>query len=135
MPLPPPRAQLANCIWLPRILAKARGIEAGTLPPDYAARFCHPGGVDGAFLNHFNFRREDIVTAAALPDWQIEAWLLARTTPARIAEWNHVAVNLGRSGFPLADRLPIALATSYKHIDPQGKTTVFEVLEADEKIN
>jgi hypothetical protein len=86
MRLPPPRAQFANCIWLPRILAKARGLAANTLP-------------------------------------------------SRISEWNHVAVNLGRPGFPLADRLPIALATAYKHIDPIGKTTVFEVLEADEKEN
>jgi len=133
MNLPLPRAELAGCIWLPRILAKARLLQAGTLPPDYAARFCHPGGVDGAFLAHFGFTREDILAAAALPDAQIESWLLARTNPDRITAWNHVAVNLGRPGFPLDGRLPVALATTYKNVDPQGKTTVFEVLETDEK--
>jgi len=135
MPLPLPRAQLAGCVWLPRILAKARSLQAGTLPPDYAARFCHPGGVDGAFLAHFNFTREDILAAAALPDASIEPWLLVRTTPARISEWNHIALNLGRPGFPLAERFPVALATTYKHIDAHGKTTIFEVLEADETEN
>ena len=133
MKIPKPREELAGCIWLPRILAKARGLQTGTLPPDYAARFCHTGGVDGAFLAHFGFTREDILEAAALPDVEIGAWLLAHTSAQRVAEWNHVAVNLGRPGFPLAGRLPVALATTYKHIDPQGKTTIFEVLEADEK--
>lgn len=33
----------------------------------------------------------------------------------------------------MAERFPIALATAYKHIDSRGMTTVFEVLEADEK--
>ncbi|MDR3458354.1 MAG: DUF5069 domain-containing protein [Verrucomicrobiae bacterium] len=135
MNLPLPRTELAGCIWLPRILAKARRLQAGTLPPDYVARFCHPGGVDGAFLAHFGFTREDILAASALPDAEIQSWLLARTNAGRIAEWNHVAVNLGRPGFPLDGRLPVALATTYKNVDPHGKTTVFEVLEADEQGN
>ena len=44
-----------------------------------------------------------------------------------------MAVNLGRPGFPMADRFPVALASVYKHVDSRGLTTVFEVLEADEK--
>ena len=44
-----------------------------------------------------------------------------------------VAINLGRPGYPMAERFPVALATTYKHVDSHGLTTVFEVLEADEK--
>ena len=40
MKLPSPRETLAGCVWLPRLLAKARQFQRGELPPDYAARFC-----------------------------------------------------------------------------------------------
>lgn len=133
MKLPGPRQQLAGCVWLPRILAKARLSKQGALPPDYAARFCHPTGVDGHFLSHFSLTREDILAAAELPESEVLAWLSSRARAEHIQEWNRIAVNLGRPGFPMAERLPIALATAYKHIDSRGMTTVFEVLEADEK--
>ena len=42
------------------------------------------------------------------------------------------AQNLGRPGFPMAERLPIALATTYKHLEPSKFSSVFEVIEADE---
>lgn len=136
MHLPPPRAQLAGCIWLPRIIAKARLSSVGQLPPDYDARFCHPGGVDGQFLVFFGLARVDLMQICDQPDIQVEAWFnaLPKVTLARIAEWNHIAVNLGRAGFPLAERLPVALATTYKHLAGRGFETVFEVLEADEGI-
>lgn len=131
--LPAPREQLASCVWFPRILAKARLFKRGALPSDYAARFCHPTGVDGHFLSHFGLTREDMLAAAELPESEVPAWFLSRTRAERIQEWNRIAVNLGRPGFPMAERFPIALATAYKHIDSRGMTTVFEVLEADEK--
>lgn len=133
MKLPTPHEQLAGCVWLPRILAKARLFKQGALPPDYAARFCHPTGVDGHFLSHFGLTCEDVLAAADLPESEAPARLLSRAGAERIQEWNRIAVNLGRPGFPMAERFPIALATAYKHIDSQGMTTVFEVLEADEK--
>lgn len=135
MKLPPPRARLADCMWLPRIVAKARLLASGDLPPDYAARFGHPGGVDGQFLAFFQLTADDITIAAPWPDVQVVAWFTAlpQATPARIAEWNHVAENLGRAGFPMADRLPIALSTTYKHLAGAGLTSVFDVLEADER--
>jgi len=132
MKIPGPRDMLAGCIWLPRILAKARLLKSSALPPDYAARFCHPGGVDGQFLNYFGLTREDMLAAACWSDEAVVAWFQSRYSLEQIAEWNRVAVNLGRLGFPMAERLPVALATSYKHVDPQGITTLFEVLEADE---
>ena len=133
MKIPNPRDTLAGCIWLPRIMTKARLLKSGVLAPDYAARFCHPGGVDGQFLGYFGLTREDMLAAADLSDGQVVAWFQSRFNPETIKEWNRIAVNLGRPGFPMAERLPVALATSYKHVNPEGITTVFEVLEADEK--
>ncbi len=132
MKLPSPREQLAGCVWLPRILAKARLLREGGLSAEYAERFCYPTGVDGTFLTHLGLSRDDVLHAASLPDQEIPAWLLTRTTPERIAEWNHVALNLGRPGYPMAERFPVALATVYKHLSSQGLTSVFEILEADE---
>ena len=133
MDIPRPREALAGCIWLPRILAKARMLKTGSLPPEYGARFCHPTGVDGCFLSHFGLTREEIVCLAELPDAEVAKRFTSRTNPERIEQWNHIAVNLGRSGFPMAERLPVALATTYKHLDPRRISTVFEALEADEK--
>lgn len=133
MNLPTPYDTLANCVWFPRILAKARLLKSGHLPPDYVARFCIPTGVDGQFLLHFNLNRDDILSAAELSDEQVPAWLLARTNPDRIEQWNNIASNLGRPGYPLAERLPIGLATTYKHLADRGFTTIFELIEADEK--
>lgn len=130
--LPNPREELAGCVWLPRILAKARFLQQGMLPEEYEARFCQPTGVDGHFVAYFGLSREDVLSAAALADSEIPEWFLSRTTSEQIQEWNRIAVNLGRPGFPMAERLPVALATVYNHIDSRGMTTVFEVLEADE---
>ena len=133
MKLPRPAEQLAGCVWLPRILAKARLLQRGSLPEHYAARFCHPTGVDGVFLSHFGLRRDDIVCAAAMSDDKASEWFGSRTNAERVEQWNQIAVNLGRPGYPMAERFPVALATTYKHVDSRGLTTVFEVLEADEK--
>jgi hypothetical protein len=118
-------------------MAKARLLAAGALPPDYSARFCHPGGTDGQFLSFFLLDRESIVAASVRSDDQIAAWFagLPSAPSSRIEEWNHLAVNLGRPGFPLAERLPLALATTYASIAHLRKfETVFELLEADESI-
>jgi hypothetical protein len=133
MKLPRPSEKLAGCVWLPRILAKARLLQSGELPEDYVARFCHPTGVDGAFMSHFGLSLEDIVSAAALSNEDASEWFVSRSSAERVAQWNQIAVNLGRPGYPMAERFPVALATTYKHVDSLGLTTVFEVIEADEK--
>jgi hypothetical protein len=136
MILPAPRDQLAGCVWLARIVAKARLLQRGELPPDYAERFCCPTGVDRQFLTFFGLTREEILAIAARPDAEVIAWFLTRSPdPAdRIAAWNRIAVNLGRPGFPLAERFVVAKTTSYRHIDSRGMTTVFELLEADDQL-
>ena len=135
MKLPRPSDKLAGCVWLPRILAKARLLQQGELPPDYAAHFCHPKAADGLFLSHFGLSRGDVLSTAALSDEDAAQWFLSRTAdrPTCIPEWNQIALNLGRPDHPMAERFWVALATTYKHVDARGLTTVFEMLEADEK--
>ncbi len=138
MKLPAPRDQLAGCVWLPRILTKARWFTAGSLEPDYAARFGHASGVDGQFLAFFALTRDDLLAVGGLGDAEVAAWFAARPEAgdggSRIAEWNHIAVNLGRTGFPMAERLPAGLETTYAHLKGRGLETVFAVLEADESV-
>jgi hypothetical protein len=135
MKLPSPRAQLAGCIWLPRIIAKARLAKAEALAPEYAARFCHPTGVDGQFTSFFRLTKEDLLGVCESSDAEIAHWFrsLESASDARVDEWNSIAVNLGRPGFPMAERLPIGLSTTYKHLADRKLETVFEVLEADEE--
>lgn len=135
MKLPLPQEKLAGCFWLPRIIAKARAFNAGQLPAEYQTPFCHPAGADGQFLSFFSLTREPVLSAAALQDKEVEQWFLGlvNVTPERVAEWNQLAVNLGRPGFPMADRLETALKGTYKHLADRGLQTVFEVLAADEE--
>jgi Domain of unknown function (DUF5069) len=135
MTLPPPRQKLAGCVWLARLVTKARLYKARVLPADYAERFCHPTGVDHQFLSFFDLSRDSLLDAAKLDDSAFAKWFLRQPqiTESKIADWNHLAVNLGRSGFPMADRLPIALSTTYKHLNPASITSVFDAIELDEQ--
>ena len=135
MKLPPPEESLAGCVFLPRIIAKARGIKSGELPPEYAARFGSSDGVDGLFLNWFGIGAEQVLEAAVTRDAAVVQWFerLPGATPRRVQEWNHTAVNLGRPGFPLADRIPIGPTSKYRHLANRGIQTIFELLRADEE--
>lgn len=133
-PIPPPRARLADCVWLPRILAKARLFREGRLPPDYAARFGVVDGVDSVFLGHFGLTRDDLIAVAPLTDAGVAAWFtsLASATPQRIAEWNHLSDHLGKPGYPLEARFPVGLATTYAHLAHRKPETILLMLEMDE---
>ena len=121
-------------MWLPRIIAKARLLESDALPVEYADRFCHPTGVDAQFLRFFELKQEDVNQASRGTDEQVASWFGSLTTgrPSLISQWNELAQTLGRPGFPMAERLPVALATTYKHLEPSKFSSVFEVIEADE---
>ncbi len=134
--LPRPVDRLAGCVWLPRLIFKARQFVAGVLPAEFAARFCHPTGVDGHFLAFFHLTREDILAVCGQDDAAVAEWFLSfGERSGRIAEWNHVAVNLGRPGFPMADRLLVALQSVYPGLAHRNLQTVFEVLEADDALS
>jgi hypothetical protein len=135
MTLPPPRQRLADRVWLARIVSKARFYKAQALPEEYANRFCHPTGVDHEFLTFFGLDRDSLLEAVDLDDSEFAAWFLRQPqiTADKIADWNRLAVNLGRSDYPMAERLPIALSTTYQHLDPTGIDSVFEAIERDEQ--
>jgi hypothetical protein len=135
MKLPPPETSLAGCVFLPRIIAKARALRTGDLPPEFAGRFGAPDGVDGLFLRWFGLSADQITAAAASDDASVAQWFerVPGVTAQRVTEWNHMAVNLGRPGFPLADRLPIAPTSKYGHLADRGIHTIFEMLRADEE--
>jgi hypothetical protein len=135
MKLPPPEDRLAGCMFLPRIIAKARALTTGELPQEYAVRFGAPDTVDGLFLSFFELRVDKIAEAAVLSDASVAQWFesVPGVNPRRIREWNRTAVNLGRPGFPMAERLPIALSTKYRHLANRDIETIFEMLNADEE--
>ena len=134
MKFPRPEVALGKCIFLARIVAKARALNDGTLPEEYAVRFCAPDSVDGLFIAFFGLSRAQIQAAAALSDAAVVEWFesIPAASEPRIREWNHLALNLGRPGFPMAERLPIALRTKYAHVASRGIETIFEMLNADE---
>ncbi len=136
MNLPSPYDQLGGCLWLPRILAKARLINAGQLPQEYVTRFCAATGVDGHFITFFSITREGMLEAAHLDDGEALAWFMALpiANEGTIREWNHIAVNLGRPGFPMDDRLEVAKQTTYRHLEASQVETIFQLLEMDEAV-
>ena len=135
--LPSPRDRLGGCVWLPRMLAKIRGLAQGTLPAEYAARFCDRDSVDEHFLQFFRIDREEMMEAASHLGTvdTISQWFFARpgVDEMRVAAWNEFAENLGRPGFPMAARLAEVLPKTYAHLDPAGVHSIFELLEADER--
>ena len=136
--LPSPRARLAGCVWLPRFLAKARQVQADQLPPEYAARFCAPDSVDDHFLTHFALAKGDALDALRRhpEDADFSAWFLRLPTvnAERIAQWNELAENLGRPGYPMAARFKQVRPTMYAHLDAsQRLESIFDLLAADER--
>jgi len=136
MNLPGPREKKTGCMWLPRILAKARLHTAGLLPPEYEMSFLSLYGVDGQFMAFFSLDKEQVMEMAALANEDIGEYFTALPgcDPQQVAKWNRIAENLGRPGFPMEGRIALALAQYYKNVDPTKVETVFDILEADEKL-
>lgn len=118
-------------------MAKARLITSGELSSEYAPFFCHPKGVDGQFLSFFSISREQIVDVAQRNDQAVEAWFqaLPQVSPDRIEEWNHLAGNFGRSGFPMEEQLKKGLENSYSQVAHLNLDNVFDVLDADDELS
>jgi len=133
-PLPSPREQTLGCVWLPRILEKAKRHRHEALHPDYLRAFCHPAGVDHQFLTFFNLEKADLLAISTESEDHIHQWFtaLSSVSEARIHEWNERALNLGRPNQPMEERFKIALQTSYQHVAASNPQTVFEALEIDE---
>jgi hypothetical protein len=123
--LPLPRARLADCVWLPRLVTKIRGIARGALP------------ADAHFLRFFGISKEEMIDAVYRLDSDdaIARWFRAQPgmDGARIAQWNDFAEDLGKPGFPMAKRFLEVRPTTYAHLDPASVHSIFDLLEADEK--
>jgi hypothetical protein len=85
----------------------------------------------------FGLTKSDILAAARLTDDAVALWFkeFAASRPGIISQWNELALNLGKTGFPMAERLPVALATFYQNLDPAKISSVFEAIEADELVS
>lgn len=108
-----PRETLAGCVWLARLVDKARLHKAGNLPMDYTQFLGHPRGVDGRFLRHFGLDRDSTIESLgnAINDLTAAKWFLCQdgVSEAAILSWNGIAVNLGRPGFPGETELPLII--------------------------
>lgn len=58
-----PHDQLADCVWLPRFVHKARQHLADPLPADARRAFGHALATDGAFLVHFRLTLPAAISA------------------------------------------------------------------------
>ncbi len=137
-PLPKPTEILAGCVWLPRFIAKARRHAAGELKDDYLLAFCHPRGVDGRFLAHFDLEQEATLSAIVnCTDVQeVERWFKAQpsVTAERIAAWNELAPKIGSPGHPGERELKFILRRTYPNgIPPEALHSSFSAILFDEK--
>ena len=130
-----PYEKLAGCVWFGRIVDKTRHFLNGTLHQDYQRSFCHPKGIDGFFLTHFNLTREEIIEAVkkqgsddALTDW----FLGDENRAGKIEAWNDFGTNLGKPGTEGEQMLRWALENVYTHCKDPRIDTAFKVLAEDE---
>lgn len=104
MQLPHPLTRLADCSWLQRHVTKTRIYFRGELPFTYRAALGSRMGIDGYFFRHFGLNKTQVLAAirARPDDAAVAEWFLQQpgVTPARIAEWNHFAPQLGAKGHP-----------------------------------
>ncbi len=131
-----PLDQLAGCIWLPRLIDKARQHLAGTLPPDFQRAFGHALATDGAFLAHFQLVFADTLTVIkqAASDDKVARWFLAQpgVNPATITDWNTRAPRFGEPGQPGERAFRFAMKTLYRGCPDPRVTTAFTAIAWDE---
>jgi hypothetical protein len=129
--------QLGGCVWLARFVDKARLHLTDSLDDEYAKVFCHPHSTDGAFLKHFSIDKEEIIAVIAQSKGQdepVERWFVeeSRCSPARIAEWNVLAPNLGKEGYPMRRAFVWARKNLYGDDEDMKVDSVFSAIARDE---
>ncbi|MBL9207007.1 MAG: DUF5069 domain-containing protein [Opitutaceae bacterium] len=133
-----PTDSLAGCVWLPRLVDKARHAQAGTLHSDFVTPFCHPLATDGAFLSHFELSREEFLDAmvtAGGSDEAVARWFAARpqSSTERIAAWNELAPHIGKPGYPMHRGFQWMLKRLYGGTPPDPRvTSAFTAIAFDE---
>lgn len=136
MKLPHPKAQLAGCVWLPRLVAKIRVFLSGKLPVSYRVAFGSRVGVDGYFLRHFRLTMPQVMAAVrrASTDDEVATWFLRRpsVTPHSITDWNAFALKLGAAGQPGHLTLQIVKWFLYPKSRFGAVGSIFEAIAIDE---
>ncbi len=137
MKLRRPADQLAGCMWLARFVDKARHHLAGTLDPDFVQPFCHPLATDGAFFQHFELSKDEILAVVRESngdDARLAEWFTRRPqgSPERIAAWNELAPKLGKEGYPVRRALLWGLRHYYRSMNDPRLNSVFTAIAYDE---
>jgi len=133
-----PTAKLADCVWLPRFIDKARHHLAGTLDPDFVRPFCHPLATDGVFLGHFELTKEEILDVIARSngdDAVVVEWFRQRPHygAEKVAAWNELAPNIGKPGFPMHRGFTWMLRQLYGGVPPDPRVnSAFTAIAFDE---
>jgi hypothetical protein len=133
-----PTARLADCVWLPRFIDKARHHLAGTLDPDFVRPFCHPLATDGAFLGHFELTKDEILGVIARSngdDALVAEWFRQRPQSGaeKVAAWNELAPNIGKPGFPMHRGFTWMLRQLYGGVPPDPRVnSAFTAIAFDE---
>ena len=132
-----PFEKLSGCYYLARFTDKIRLELVGELSEDYRPYLFHPHGVDTRFMNCFGLTKEEMieaVKASANDDLKMAAWFEQRTglDEEKRNNWNQVAVNLGKQGYPMVKTLLWAKQNLLPHCTDPNIDTVFKAIEWDE---
>src|SRR5438105_6021107 len=132
-----PFEKLAECYYLARFLDKIRLELIGQLSEDYRAYLFHPHGVDTKFLNCFGLTKEEMIEAtkaSGMDDSKMAAWFEERTglSKEKRSNWNELAVNLGKQGYPMVKTLIWAKQNLMPRCTDPTIDTVFKAIEWDE---
>ena len=135
--LPKPADQLANCVWLPRFIAKVRLHDEGGLEGDYRLAFCHPKAIDGRFLAHFGLEKESAIATIVNAESydEIAQWFTSQpgVTEESINAWNEFAPRIGSPGQPGERELAFMLRRAYPDgIPPAAQRSSFEAILCEE---
>ena len=138
MDLPHPKEKLAECVWLPRLVAKTRAFLSDELPSSYRIALGSRIGIDGYFLRHFRLTMPQMIAAIrrAPTDKDIAAWFLRRpeVTSQSIDEWNALSIKLGSAGHPGYFTLMIVKWFLYPKSRFSRPNSIFEAIAIDESL-
>jgi hypothetical protein len=133
----PSDVSIANACWLARFVDKIRCFLNGSLSKDYAIGFCHPKGIDGIFLDFFGLSKDELIEAVRVSgedDSKIAVWFSSQEgiVKPKIDEWNQLAFNLGKPGFPAHEVMRWGLKNIYVNCKDPKIDSVFKLLDWDE---
>ena len=133
-----PTDMLAGCVWLPRLVDKTRHHLTGALEPGFIRPFCHPLATDGVFLDHFGIGKDEFLRLVADSDGSngfVEEWFARRAqyTHEKVREWNELAPNIGKEGFPVRRGFLWVLREYYGGVAPDPRVdSAFTAIAYDE---